>query len=104
MPTNPSKVVVTDGFHITRPLELTYSPRHTYFFKIVCVIEDEQLVVGMIMIALLYAMGATSGMVLLQLLSLTPVFYFYSSIISTAKNSSWPRWWSPRQGWSRWQC
>jgi hypothetical protein len=76
MPTNPSRVVVTDGFHITKPLELTYSPKRTHFFKIVCVIEDEQLIVGLIMIALLYAMGSTSGMILLQLLSMAPVIYF----------------------------
>jgi hypothetical protein len=76
MPTNPARLVVTDGFHITKPIELTYSTKHTRFFKIVCVIEDDQLLVGFIIIALLYAMGATSGMVLLQLLSMLPVFYF----------------------------
>jgi hypothetical protein len=76
MPTNPSKLVVTDGFHITKPIELTYSPKHTRFFKIACAIEDDQLLVGLIIIGLLYAMGATSGMVLLQLLSMAPVFYF----------------------------
>lgn len=76
MPTNPSKLVVTDGFHITPPIELSYSPKQTYFFKIVCVIEDDQLLVGMIMILLLYAMGATSGTVILQFLSILPVFYF----------------------------
>jgi hypothetical protein len=76
MPTNPSKLVVTDGFHITKPIELTYSPRHTRFFKIVCVIEDDQLIVGLIIIGLLYAMGSTSGIILLQLLSMAPVFYF----------------------------
>ena len=76
MPTNPSKLVVTDGFHITKPIELTYSPKHTVFFKIGCVIEDDQLIVGTIIIGLLYAMGATSGFILLQLVSIIPVFYF----------------------------
>ena len=76
MPTNPSKLVVTDGFHITKPIELTYSPKHTVFFKIGCVIEDDQLIVGTIIIGLLYAMGATSGVLLLQLVSIIPVFYF----------------------------
>lgn len=76
MPTNPSKLVVTDGFHITQPIELTYSPKHTRFFKIVCAIEDDQLLVGLIIIGLLYAMGATSGMIILQLLSMAPVIYF----------------------------
>jgi hypothetical protein len=76
MPTNPARLVVTDGFHITKPFELAYSPKQTHFFKIVCVIEDDQLLVGFIIIVLLYAMGATSGMVILQLLAIAPVFYF----------------------------
>ena len=76
MPTNPSRLVVTDGFHITPPIELTYSPKKTMFFKVVCVIEDDQLLVGFIIIVLLYAMGATSGIILLQLLSMLPVLYF----------------------------
>ena len=76
MPTNPSRIVVTDGFHITPPVELTLSPKHTHFYNIVCAIEDDQLLVGFIIIVLLYSMGATSGMVLLQLLSIGPVVYF----------------------------
>ena len=76
MPTNPSKIVVTDGFHITKPLEVTYSPRHTYYFQIVCGIQNDQLLVGAIIGALVYAMGATSGMVLLQILSAAPIIYF----------------------------
>lgn len=76
MPTNPSKVVITDGFHITKPIELRYTPRETHFFKIMCVIEDEQLLVGLVIVALVYAMGFTSGMILLQILSMLPIFYF----------------------------
>ncbi|HEU4470136.1 MAG TPA: hypothetical protein VFR58_03555 [Flavisolibacter sp.] len=76
MPTNPARLVVTDGFHITKPLELAYSPRHTHFYRIACAIEDDQLLVGFLIIILVYAMGATSGMILLQLLSMVPIFYF----------------------------
>jgi hypothetical protein len=76
MPTNPSRLVVTDGFHITPPVELTYTPKYTQFYKIVCVIEDDQLLVGFIIIGLLFAMGFTSGMVLLELLSMGPIIYF----------------------------
>jgi hypothetical protein len=76
MPTNPARVVVTDGFHITKPIDLAYSPKHTYFFKIVCAIEDDQLLVGLIIIILVYAMGATSGMIFLQVLSMAPILYF----------------------------
>jgi hypothetical protein len=76
MPTNPTKLVVTDGFHITTPLNVTYSRNYTRYFTIVCVIEDAQLIVGVILILLLYAMGFTSGIIFLQLLSIVPILYF----------------------------
>jgi hypothetical protein len=76
IPTNPSKIVVTDGFHITKPLELTYSHTRTYYFQIVCGIENDQLLVGTIIGGLVYMMGATSGMILLQILSVSPIIYF----------------------------
>ena len=76
IPSNPSRVVVTDGYHITKPMEVIYSQKRTYYFKVVCAIEDDQLLVGFIIIVLLYAMGATSGIIFLQLLSLGPLVYF----------------------------
>jgi hypothetical protein len=76
IPSNPSRVVVTDGYHITKPMELIYSHTHTYYFKVVCAIEDDQLLVGFIIIVLLFTMGATSGIFFLQLLSLGPLIYF----------------------------
>lgn len=75
LPTNPSQVVVTDGFHITKPMKLTFLKQKTYYFNIVCAIGDDQLIVALVITILLYAMGATSGTVLLQLLSLAPIFY-----------------------------
>ncbi|MGN6164932.1 MAG: hypothetical protein ACTHOF_10370 [Flavisolibacter sp.] len=76
IPTNPSRIVVTDGFHITRPLELTYSQSRIYYFQIVCGIENDQFLIGSIIGFLVYMMGATSGMIFLQLLSTTPILYF----------------------------
>lgn len=76
MPTNPARVVITDGFHITSPFELGPANLPHRVYRIVCVIDDEQLVVGSVIMGLLYAMGTTSGMLLLQVLSMLPVFYF----------------------------
>ena len=76
MPTNPTKLVVTDGFHITAPLNVTYAKNYTRYFTIVCIIEDAQLIAGFVMILILYAMGFTSGIIFLQLLSVVPIFYF----------------------------
>lgn len=76
IPTNPSKIVVTDGFHITKPLELTYSYTKTYYFKVVCGIENDQLLIGTIIGVVIYMMGVTSGLILLQLMSISPIIYF----------------------------
>jgi hypothetical protein len=76
MPTNPTKLVVTDGFHITTPLNVTYAKNYARYFTIVCIIEDAQLIIGFIMTVVLYFMGFTSGIIFLRLLSATPVFYF----------------------------
>lgn len=76
MPTNPTKLVVTDGFHITEPVNLTYSQKYTRYFTIACVIEDGQLIFGFLIVLMLYFMGFTSGIFFLQLLSVMPIFYF----------------------------
>jgi hypothetical protein len=76
IPTIPSQIVVTDGFHITRPLELNHSYARPHYFKIVCGIENDHLLVGSIIMGLIYMMGMTSGLIFLQLLSIVPVFYF----------------------------
>lgn len=76
MPTNPSRIVVTDGFHITNPIYMAHSPLSTKIYQAVCVIEDDQLLVGFIITILIYFMGSTSGSVLLQLLSVGPIIYF----------------------------
>jgi hypothetical protein len=77
IPTNPARVVVTDGYHITKPLELLFTPsRNNYYFKVVCAIENDQLLVGFIIILLLFTMGATSGIIILKIMSMGPLVYF----------------------------
>ncbi len=76
IPVNPSRVVVTDGYHITKPLEVVYAHPKIYYFKVVCAIENDQLLVGLVITLLLYAMGATSAIYFLQIISLSPLAYF----------------------------
>lgn len=76
VPTNPSRIVVSDGFHITKPLNVTYGTNRTHYFKIACAVADDQLLVGFVIMILLYAAGATSGIILLQLMSLAPILFF----------------------------
>jgi len=76
MPTNPTRLVITDGFHITDPLELTYTKNPVRYFTIACVIEDAQLLGGFIITLVIYGMGLTSGILFLRVLSVLPILYF----------------------------
>jgi hypothetical protein len=73
---NNPKVVVTDGYHFTKPLELVYHHLHTYYFKIVCAIDDTQLVAGFSILIVFYLLGFFTGFFALKLLSLFPILYF----------------------------
>lgn len=73
---NHPKIVVTDGYHHTKPLELVYHHLHTYYFKVICAIGDVQLAAGLLMLALLYLLGFYSGIFILKLISFFPILYF----------------------------
>ena len=77
---NP-RIVITDGFHFTKPLELNFK-RPAYFnFDVVCAIDDLQLLAGSLILAILYMLGFLTGFFLLKLLSFTPIvwvlIYYY---------------------------
>ena len=74
MPTNPSRIVVTDGFHITQPVDLPYRQRTSYF-HIECAVDNDVLVGGLIFMLMFFAMGSTSGVFVLQLFSMLPIGY-----------------------------
>ncbi|MDP4264240.1 MAG: hypothetical protein Q8941_17050 [Bacteroidota bacterium] len=75
MENNP-KVVVTDGYHFTKPVELVYHHLHTYYFKVICVIDDMQLVAGSLLLIILYLLGFLTGVFILKLTSFLPILYF----------------------------
>jgi hypothetical protein len=67
--------VITDGYHITRPLKLVYKDLHTYCFKLVCAVNDGQLIGGFIGLAGLYLSGFYTGLLVLKMLSFLPIIY-----------------------------
>jgi len=73
---NNPKIVVTDGYHFTQPLELVYHHLHVYYFKIICAIDDTQLLAGSGVLILFYLMGFVTCIFILKLASLFPVLYF----------------------------
>lgn len=70
------RLVVTDGYHYTKPQELVLQHIYIYYFKVVCAIEDDQLIVGFILLVLFYTAGLTSDILLLKAMSFLPLLYF----------------------------
>jgi hypothetical protein len=77
---NP-KIVVTDGFHYTRPLQLAFKQPSYYNLDVVCAIDDLQLLAGGLILAILYMLGFLTGFFILKLLSFSPIvwvlIYYY---------------------------
>ena len=73
---NNPKVVITDGYHFTKPVELVYHHLHTYYFKVICVIDDMQLLAGSFLLIILYLLGFLTGVFILKLTSFLPILYF----------------------------
>lgn len=72
---NNPRLVITDGYHISRPLKLVYKDLHTYCFKVACAVSDGQLLGGFIGLAGMYLAGFFTGLFLLKLLSFMPLVY-----------------------------
>ena len=72
---NNPRLVITDGYHISRPLKLVYKDLHTYCFKVACAVSDGQLLGGFIGLAGMYLSGFYTGLILLKVLSFMPLLY-----------------------------
>jgi hypothetical protein len=73
---NNPKVVITDGYHFRKPVELVYHHLNTYYFKVICVIDDFQLLAGSLLLISLYLMGFYTGILGLKLSAFFPIVYF----------------------------
>jgi hypothetical protein len=72
---NNPRIVVTDGYHFTKPLKLIYNDMHTYCFHVVCAISDRQLLAGFFILAVSYLSGLYTGLLLLKVISFLPIIY-----------------------------
>ena len=75
VPENNPKIVVTDGYHITKPLKLVYKDLHIYCFKVTCAISDQQLLLGSLVLAILYLTGMFTGITPIRVFSFLPLIY-----------------------------
>ena len=71
-----SEIVATDGYHYTKQVEIGYKRIHLSYLKIVCAIDNDRLLAGLILVVLFYAIGMTSGILFIRLLSFLPILYF----------------------------
>jgi hypothetical protein len=71
-----SKIVATDGYHYTKPIDIDHWNKKIRFIKIGCAIDDNLLITGLVLLVLFYLIGITSGIWFLTLLSVVPIFYF----------------------------
>jgi hypothetical protein len=72
---NNPRVVITDGYHFTKPLKLVYQELPVYCFKVVCAINDVQLLIGALLLAGLYTGGLYTGMLIMKVFSFIPLIY-----------------------------
>jgi hypothetical protein len=75
LPENPSKVVVTDGYHITPPVKIPHLKKERHYYIVACAIENDALIGCGICMLLLFSMGASSDTLVLEILSLFPIAY-----------------------------
>lgn len=78
---NYPKLVVTDGFHFAKPMELSYDGPGYYRFNVECAINDLQLIGGAFLLVLFYLLGFFTGSFFLKAASFIPlllfIFFYY---------------------------
>lgn len=80
------KIVVTDGFHFTKPLELVYDQPGYFNFELTCIVDDMKLLGGSFLLVILYLLGLFTGFLVLKLLSFLPVIFFLVFYYFNKKN------------------
>jgi len=79
-------IVITDGFHFTRPLKLTYDQPGYFNFEVTCIVEDLQLLGGALLLVICYLLGLFTGFLILKLLSFLPIIWFLFFYYINRKN------------------
>jgi hypothetical protein len=73
------KIVVTDGFHFTKPIELNFKEPAYFNFNVVCAIDDMQLLSASLMLVVFYLLGLFTGFAPFKILSFVPILWFLVS-------------------------
>jgi hypothetical protein len=70
------KIVVTDGFHFTKPVELVFKEPAYFNFNVICAINDLQLLTAGAVLVIFYLLGFFTDLFALKLFSFTPILWF----------------------------
>ena len=71
-----SKIVASDGFHLSNSLRLGHQKKEVLYLRIQCIMDDDQLVASLILLAMSYAIGLGLDMLFMKLLSFVPILIF----------------------------
>jgi len=74
--TKRSNMVASDGYHVTKPVDIVFYPKDTYYFSVVCMVDDNKLAAGTVILVLFYLVGLTSDILILKIVSFLPLLYF----------------------------
>jgi hypothetical protein len=80
------RIVVTNGFHFSPCFEVPYKKLQVNYLNVDCAIDDNLLAAGSFAMVLIYAIGLTSGLLLLKIGSFVPILYFLYMYYINRKN------------------
>jgi len=72
------KIVITDGFHFTKPVELVFKEPSYFNFNVVCAIDDLHLYTAFFFLIILYLLGFFTGILAIKVLSFVPIIWLLS--------------------------
>ena len=78
-------IVITDGFHFTRPLRLTYDQPGYFNFEVTCIVEDLQLPGGSLLLVICFLLALFTGFLVLKILSFFLLSGFCFSTMLTGR-------------------
>lgn len=72
---NNPRIVITDGYHISKPAKISFTNADICRFKVECAINDAQFYIVFAVMAVAYLLGMFTGFILLKAISFLPVIY-----------------------------
>jgi len=73
---NGSKLVVSDGFHHSTPFHTCFATKNELRYRVALFAEDDQFIAGFVLLLIFYAMGLTSNILFMRIVSFVPILVF----------------------------